>query len=95
MESAMTDPVTKEEFVARSRGLWQEIKPKEAVLIGPGGQRGIPQLPAPEATSQQASENPTRQWGGDRRPLYSTTLGIQAVGTSSHPVESRSMATIA
>ena len=61
----MTESTTEEEFVARARGLCQEMKPEGAILTGPGGQNGIPQLPAPGATSQKASGKPTSQLGDD------------------------------
>merc|ERR1712086_1016062 len=61
----------KQVFVARAKGLWQEMKPSQAVLTGPGGQCNIPQLPdsisqahslpASGATCQKASGKSTSQ----------------------------------
>ena len=41
-KSAMTESVAREKCVPSARWLWQEMKPRETVLIEPGGHRGIP-----------------------------------------------------
>ena len=71
LEGVMTESTTEEEFVARAKGLWQEMKPNAAALTGPGGQCNIPQLPGPisqahslpasGATCQKASGKSTSQ----------------------------------
>ena len=79
----MTEAKTEEEFVVQVRGLWQEVKPEEAVLTGPRGQSSIPQLPTPGATSQKASEKPTSQLGDDLVSLSEGNSSSLTRGSSS------------
>ena len=79
----MTEAKTEEEFVVQMRGLWQEVKPEEAVLTGPGGQSSIPQLPASGATSQKASGKSTSQFGEDLVSLPEGNSSSFALGSSS------------
>jgi hypothetical protein len=93
LEGVMTESTTEEEFVARAKGLWQEMKPNEAALTGPGGQCNIPQLPdlIPQAhllppsgaTCQKASGKSTSQFGEDLVSLPEGNSSSLALGSSS------------
>ena len=109
LEGVMTESTTEEEFVARAKGLWQEMKPNAAALTGPGGQCNIPQLPGPisqahslpasGATCQKASGKSTSQFGEDLVSLpegnsSSLALGSSSVTAPPSLVDSRSTTTV-